>query len=146
MAGPAPKPDILHHALSREQERQRMEERSSNEALLDEEGIALKDLSHQRSPVDTSRPSFPKSKQQPQLQSSTNVVQKGWRKGTRDDLSNRERSDTLTMGRIYERMGKLSVIPRYLLYILPLGLLIAVPIIIGALMPKLGLGVVTFFI
>lgn len=136
MAGPAPRPEALHNALSREQERQRMSERASNEAFLDEEGIALKDLSHQRSHVEAARPSV-----QPPFQSTTNVVQKGWRRGTKDDILGRERSDTLAMGRIYEKMGKLSIIPRYLIYILPLGIIIAVPLIIGALIPKLELGV-----
>ena len=136
MAGPAPKPEVLVSALAREQQRQKMEERSSNDILLDDEGIALKDLSHQRSPVDASRPP-----PQTQVQSSVDVSQTGWRRGTKDNLINRERSDTLTMGRIYERMGKLSIIPRYLVYIIPLGMLIAVPLVIGAMIPKLELGV-----
>ena len=52
-----------------------------------------------------------------------------------------QRTDTLALGRLYERMGKLSIIPRYLVYIVPLGLLIAIPIVVGALMPALELGV-----
>lgn len=137
MAGPSPKPEVLHNALSREQARQRMEERSSNDVLLDDEGIALKDLSHQRSHVEPVHPVL-----QTKIKPSTNVEQKGWRRGTRDDLTN-ERKDTLTMGRLYEKMGKLSIIPRYIIYILPLGMLIAVPLVIGALMPQLELGVLT---
>jgi hypothetical protein len=136
MAGPSPKPEALHNALSRIQARQRMEERSSNDVLLDAEGIALKDLSHQRSHVEA--PAL-----QTKIKPSTNVEHKGWRRGTRDDPTNRERKDTLTMGRLYEKMGKLSIIPRYIIYILPLGMLIAVPLILGAVMPKLELGVLT---
>jgi hypothetical protein len=136
MAGPWPKPEALHNALSREQARQRMEERSSNDVLLDAEGIALKDLSHQRSHVET--PAL-----QTKIKPSTNAEHKGLRRGTRDELTNRERKDTLTMGRLYEKMGKLSIIPRYIVYILPLGMLIAVPLVLGAVMPKLELGVLT---
>lgn len=37
-----------------------------------------------------------------------------------------------TMGRIYRRILDFSIITRYFLYVLPLGLIIAIPIVIGA--------------
>ena len=41
--------------------------------------------------------------------------------------------DTLThMGRVYDKILHFSVVTRYLLYVLPLAILIAIPIIIGA--------------
>src|SRR5271167_962713 len=120
MAGSVPQAEALHRALPREQQHQKMEHRSSKEVLLDEEGIALRDLSHQRSPV--SAPPAPTTLQT-ELQSGTNVGQTGWRRNSRDDLTD---GHTLTMGRIYQKMGKLSIIPRYLVYILPLALIIAV--------------------
>lgn len=135
MSVPVPK-DALHDALAREQERQKMEERESQEILLDEEGVALKDLSHQRSQGNETRPPF-----QSTVPSSTNVVQKGWRRSTREDSMRDQRTDTLALGRLYERMGKLSIIPRYVVYIVPLGILIAIPIVVGALIPALELGV-----
>ncbi|SMQ48433.1 unnamed protein product [Zymoseptoria tritici ST99CH_3D7] len=53
--------------------------------------------------------------------------------------------DTLTtMGKIYEKIFGFSIITRYFLYVLPLGLMIAVPIIVGATVggkknpPKIG--------
>jgi small-conductance mechanosensitive channel len=53
--------------------------------------------------------------------------------------------DTLTtMGRIYEKIVGFSIFTRYLLYVFPLGLMIAVPIIVGATVggdnnpPKIG--------
>lgn len=144
MAGSIPQ-QALHNALVQEKRRQTGEmERSSKEVLLDEEGIALDDLSHQRSPTtagigpEQQRP----TNLQAQFQSSTNVAQQGWRRGNAtDDLSRRESTNVLAMGKLYQRMGKMSIIPRYILYILPLGILIAVPIVIGALIPKLELGV-----
>ena len=139
MAGSVPLAEALHSALSREQ-RQKMEHRSSKEILLDEETIALRDLSHQRSPV--SAPPAP-TKLQTEFQSGTNVGQTGWRRNSRDDLTDGNGVHALTMGRIYQKMGKLSIIPRYLVYILPLALIIAVPLIIGAVIPKLELGVRT---
>ena len=59
-------------------------------------------------------------------------------------MNRRGSTNVLAMGRLYQRMGKLSIIPRYFLYIFPLGILIAVPIVIGALIPNLELGVYTF--
>ena len=138
MAVPIPK-DALYDALAREQQRQKMAEGDSQEVLLDEEGVALKDLSHQRSQGNETRPPF-----QSNLPSSTNVVQKGWRRSTREETMRDHSADILAMGRLYERMGKLSIIPRYVIYIVPLGALIAVPIIVGALVPRLELGVCSF--
>jgi hypothetical protein len=140
MAMPVHK-DALHDALTREHERQRMEEkmtdRDSKEILLDEEGVALKDLSHQRSQGNETRPAFHST-----VPSSTNVVQKGWRRSTREEtMRDHNPTDTLALGRLYERMGKLSIIPRYMVYIVPLGVLIAIPIIAGAFLPQLELGV-----
>jgi len=150
MAGPISQ-QSLHKALAQEKLRQTAAEemdRSSNEVLLDEEGIALNDLSHQRSPTTAGIPQPVEQRPsglQTQFQSSANVAQRGWRRGgVGDDLRRADRRDStnvLTLGRLYQRMGKLSIIPRYLLYILPLGILIAVPIVIGAVMPELELGV-----
>ena len=135
-----PPPEILINALSKEKNRQIMEERSSKDRLIDEEGIALKDLSSQRSPIVDPRQS---TLQNPfVLKNDTDkVVRRGWRRSTTgDDLS---KAETLTMGKIYKRMGRLSIIPRYFVYIFPLGLLIAIPIVIGAIVPKLELGVMS---
>jgi hypothetical protein len=149
MAGPIPQ-QALHNALAQEQRRQteEMMERSSKEVLLDEEGIALNDLSHQRSPTTAGIPPEQQQQQQrpgglqSQFQSSTNVAQRGWRRGAvRDELNRRESTNVLALGRLYQRMGKLSIIPRYIVYIFPLGMLIAIPIIVGSLIPKLELGV-----
>jgi hypothetical protein len=144
MAGTVPQ-QALHTALALEKQRQTNEmDRSSEEVLLDEEGIALNDLSHQRSPTTAglTAPEERPATLQTQFQSSTNVAQKGWRRGnTGDELHRRESTNVLTMGRLYQRMGKLSIIPRYIVYIFPLGILIAVPIVIGALIPELELGV-----
>jgi hypothetical protein len=144
MAGPIPQ-EALYNALSREEQRQNMEKRSSKDVLLDEEGIALNDLSHQRSPNSgAGAPAItePRPNLKTQFNSATNVAQKGWRRSSaaRQD-SHSEGRQTLTLGRMYARMGKLSIIPRYFIYIFPLGLLIAIPIIIGALVPGLELGV-----
>lgn len=117
-----------------------MEHKSSKEILLDEEAIALRDISHQRKAV--SAPPVPPTLQT-EFQSGTNVGQKGGRRNSQDDLTDGNRAQTLTMGKIYQKMGKLSIIPRYLVYILPLALIIAVPLIVGALIPKLELGVRT---
>ena len=50
--------------------------------------------------------------------------------------------DTLTqMGKIYDRILNFSIVTRYFLYVLPLALIIAVPIVIGATArPKAALG------
>lgn len=117
-----------------------MEHKSSEEILLDEEAIALSNLSHQRKAV--SAPPTPPTLQT-EFQSGTNVGQMGWRRNSQDDLPDGNGAQTLTMGKFYRKMGKLSIIPRYLVYILPLALIIAVPLIIGALIPKLELGVRT---
>ena len=123
MAGPVSK-DALEQALTREQRiRRLMEKRDSNEGLLDEEGIALKDLSHQRLHLDA-RPAN-------QLPTSTSEAQ-----GAAGNPPH-----ALVLGRLYQSMGKLSVIPRYFIYFFPLAALIAVPIIIGSFMPQLELGV-----
>ncbi|KAL8992997.1 MAG: hypothetical protein Q9188_007447 [Gyalolechia gomerana] len=58
--------------------------------------------------------------------------------------------DTLTqMGRIYDRILKFSVVTRYFVYVLPLALVIAIPIIIGATAKKNatlgGVRIVWFF-
>ena len=56
------------------------------------------------------------------------------RVNTGDRVTHRhEEEDTLTrMGRIYNKVLDFSIVTRYFLYILPLALIIAVPIIIGA--------------
>src|SRR5437762_3165760 len=100
MAGPVPQVEALHDALSMEQQRQKLEHRSSKEILLDEEGIALRDLSHQRSPV-SAPPPAPTTTLQTEFQSGTKVGQTGWRRNTRDDLTDHNRAHTLTLGRVY---------------------------------------------
>lgn len=46
-----------------------------------------------------------------------------------------------TMGKIYNRILNFSIITRYLLYILPLGTILAIPIVLGAVIkPPPGLG------
>ena len=50
-----------------------------------------------------------------------------------DPRKPQEGEDSLTsMGRIYQRMLNFSIVTRYLLYLLPVGAIISVPIIIGA--------------
>jgi hypothetical protein len=148
MAGPIPQ-EALYNALSREEQRQNMEKRSSNDNLLDEEGIALNVLSHQRSPI-TAMPALNADIRPPHLQtqfnSATNVAQHGWRRtnAVREDSARTDGRETLTLGRVYARMGKLSIIPRYFVYIFPLGLIIAIPIIVGALVPSAELGVISY--
>lgn len=45
--------------------------------------------------------------------------------------------DTITtMGKVYAKIFGFSLITRYFLYILPLGMIIAVPIIVGAILDK----------
>ena len=45
--------------------------------------------------------------------------------------------DTITtMGRIYKKIADFSIVTRYFLYVLPLGLIIAVPIVVGATVAK----------
>ena len=43
-----------------------------------------------------------------------------------------EEDGITAMGRIYDRILNFSIVTRYLLYILPVGALISIPIIIGA--------------
>ncbi|KAL8906336.1 MAG: hypothetical protein Q9207_002111 [Kuettlingeria erythrocarpa] len=72
---------------------------------------------------------------------------KGNERGKRGDDGE---EDTLTqMGKIYDKILNFSIVTRYLLYVLPLALLIAIPIIVGATAkPKAALGgvrIVWFF-
>jgi len=132
----SPQTEELHRAIKIAQQAQKgMEQRSSNDVLLDDEVIALKDLSHQRSPIE----SRPQTMQFPVP--STGAT--GWRRGPmlKTELTEADRTNTLTLGRVYRKMGKLSVIPRYAIYILPLAIIIAIPIIIGGLIPSAQLGV-----
>jgi hypothetical protein len=139
-AGPVPQA-ALHNALQKEQDRQKMGERGSDEVLLDEEGIALDDLSHQISAIAAENASKPVLKIQ--FQSSNNPTRKGWRRSRANTAAppHTDSMDVLAMGRLYERLGKLSVIPRWFLYIAPLTILIAVPLVLGAIMTNLELGV-----
>jgi hypothetical protein len=148
-AGPVPQ-TALYNALSREQQRQQMSGRTSKDVLLDEEGIALDTLSHQRTnniynnqagAGQDTRPGHISS----QFQSSSNVAQQGWRRGKRDTIIQHDSgSNVLALGRLYQRMGKMSIIPRYIIYIVPVAALIAIPIVIGACIPTLELGVYLF--
>ena len=59
----------------------------------------------------------------------------GRRKAAKDKphVGEDDEADTLThMGRIYNRILEFSIVTRYFLYVLPLAILIAIPIIIGA--------------
>jgi len=120
-------------------------EHTSTEGLLldaDEEAIALRDLSHQRSPVQTRPPpsvlTGPANAAAGHGRSNSDGV-RGWR---RSQLGSPvQRRDTLALGRLYEKMGKLKIIPRYLIYILPLAAVIAIPLIVGAVFPGTNLGV-----
>lgn len=72
---------------------------------------------------------------------------KGNERGKRGDDGE---EDTLTqMGKIYDKILNFSIVTRYLLYVLPLALIIAIPIIVGATAkPKAALGgvrIVWFF-
>jgi hypothetical protein len=143
-----PSANELQHALSIEQARQQaMERQESKDYLLrldtDEEQIAMRDLSSQRSPVQSRPP--------PTVLADANAGHhsragsegiRGWRPRSQSSPTI-ERRDTLTMGRLYEKMGRLSIIPRYLVYILPLGAIIAIPLTIGAVVPTATLGVRT---
>jgi hypothetical protein len=139
--GPAPQ-IALHNALQKEQDRQNMDRRS-DEILLDEEGIALDDLANQISPSGpTNPPVRPVEGLNSQFQSSNNTGQKGWRRSRAGTApSHRESMDVLAMGRLYQKLGKLSVIPRYFFYIAPLAFIIAIPLVIGAILPNVTLGV-----
>jgi hypothetical protein len=140
-AGPVPQV-ALHNALQQEQDRQNMN-RGSDEVLLDEEGIALDDLANQISPSGPINPPIrPVAGLNAQFHSSNNTGQKGWRRSRAGSVpSHRETMDVLTLGRLYQKLGKLSVIPRYFLYIAPLAFIIAIPLVIGAILPNVTLGV-----
>jgi len=142
MAG-AIAPDDLYCALSIERQRRKVMDRSSEDVLLDEEGIALNDLSHQRSLNlgDVGPPNIGSDSEHKQFQSSGKGVQGGWRGGTREEVARRDSTNVLALGRLYRRMGKMSIIPRYFFYIVPVGALIAVPLVVGAFLPQLELGV-----
>src|SRR5947207_11767533 len=101
MAGPIPKAEALHDAISREQQRQNMEHRLSKEILLDEEEIALRDLSHQRAAVSAPAPT---TTLQTEFKSSTKAGQTGLRRNSRDDLTDHNRAHALALGRIYQKM------------------------------------------
>lgn len=79
----------------------------------------------------------------PQTSQSTMQNEKGYfnrraagrRKGAQDRRHNEgdAEEDTLTqMGQIYNKILNFSIVTRYFLYVLPLAVLIAVPIIVGA--------------
>ena len=149
MAGTIPSPTELITRLSIEQQRQAKEktmdvEGTSTKGLLldaDDEAIAFRDLSHQRSPVETRPPptvlTGPINTAGHGRSNSDGV--RGWRRSQAG--SPLERRDTLALGRLYEKMGNLSIIPRYLIYILPLAAIIAIPLVIGAVFPGTNLGV-----
>jgi len=142
-----PSPNELHQALSIAQaHQQEMERPESKDHLLrldtDEEQIALRDLSSQRSPVQTRSPPTVLTGNATTGHHSRAGSEgiRGWRPRSQGSPT-LERRDTLTMGRLYEKMGRLSIIPRYLVYILPLAAIIAIPLTIGALLPDATLGV-----
>jgi hypothetical protein len=137
MAGPIP-PEALYNALTVETQGRTMpSDTTSQDILLDEESIALNDLSYQRS-LNQDKPLQAKSAVVEQFQTSSpggdhrrsRTLQK---KGTTDDV--------LALGRFYQRMGKLSIIPRYMVFIIPVAMVIAVPLVIGACFPDTELGV-----
>jgi hypothetical protein len=125
-----------------------MDGRGSKEILLynDAEAIALRDLSHQRSPAQATPPPNVLTHAASgaagchHARGSSDGV-KGWRQSRIGTPV--ERRDTLALGRLYEKMGRLSIIPRYLIYIIPVAAIIAVPLVIGALLPQTNLGVRT---
>ena len=55
----------------------------------------------------------------------------GKRRHTHHNRKDRE-DGVRTMGRIYERLLNFSIFTRYLLYLLPMGAIVSIPIIIGA--------------
>ena len=58
-------------------------------------------------------------------------------KGNDTRGTNNEEEDTLTqMGKIYSKILNFSIVTRYFLYVAPLAILIAVPIVIGATVAK----------
>lgn len=66
---------------------------------------------------------------------------RGGRRRPARELRGNEVEDVNTMGKIYNQILNFSIITRYLLYILPVGLILAVPIIVGAVLPtKPGIG------
>ncbi|GIZ37597.1 hypothetical protein CKM354_000104000 [Cercospora kikuchii] len=85
---------------------------------------------------------------------STGGFFRGRRKKTQNDARKgyEEEADTLTtMGKIYNKILNFSIVTRYFVYVLPLGLLIAIPIIVGSFYsdersPKIaGVRMVWFF-
>jgi hypothetical protein len=72
----------------------------------------------------------------------------GRRKSTKDQSfakgsGNRQEDDDVlgAMGRFYDKVKNFSIVTRYMLYVLPVSLLLAIPIIIGATAaPKAALG------
>ena len=67
----------------------------------------------------------------------------GRKKGFRELRGRKEEvEDVTTMGKVYNKILNFSIITRYLLYILPVGIILAVPIVLGALLnnppPSLG--------
>ncbi|KAM3421824.1 putative MscS family protein C2C4.17c [Cercospora zeina] len=85
---------------------------------------------------------------------STGGFFRGRRKKAQNDARKayEEEPDTLTtMGKVYNKILNFSIVTRYFLYVLPLGLLIAVPIIVGSFYsderaPKIaGVRLVWFF-
>ena len=66
---------------------------------------------------------------------------RGGRRRPARDLRGTEVEGVNTMGKIYNRVLDFSIITRYLLYILPVGIVLAVPIIVGAILaskPTIG--------
>ena len=76
------------------------------------------------------------SQQQMNEKASSNKRPVAGRRHTTEKRGKRERDgeeDTIThMGLIYNKILNFSIVTRYLLYVLPLAILIAIPIIIGA--------------
>jgi len=112
------------------------QDRISQEILIDDERVALDDLSHQRS-LKSDNANVAAAALEGALQQ--NAQKKAGI--PRRVISHSRTTETLAMGRVYRRMGELWVVPRYILYIVPLGTLIAVPIVVGAILPQVQLGV-----
>lgn len=65
----------------------------------------------------------------------------GRRKRLNEDRRQIEEGGSLnSMGKFYNAILTFSVVTRYLVYVLPVALLIAVPIIVGAFFPKADIG------
>jgi hypothetical protein len=67
---------------------------------------------------------------------------RGGRRRPGRDLRGTEIEGVNPMGRIYNKILNFSIVTRYLLYILPVGLILSVPIVVGAVVkqPVLGIG------